>query len=913
LIRVALVTEEWPGAGPSGGIGVAFKCLAKVLASLGYSVDLYFLPRSPDFIFPKEDIVGLSNLIIVDPSKYLWNVNLPQSASYAVFQSLSQEQKKNDLVYDYIHFPDFHGLAFYTTEAKRCGMLDGRTKIVVQLHGLTRWTLECNKQMPASPEVLKTMFIEEESVANCDFVIAPSQYFREWYQSNIDSQRQIAVLANNYSTTLANRRYLPGQNFTDLVITGRHEARKGMANLYETLSMMSKNGELANLKVHFLGRLIVENNRSSLIEFARASQNWNFLWELHTDLDQQGLSQYIEELENPLIIVPSEIENSPYACIEPLEIGLQVVYSQLGGAKELLKPKKELRNFNNIPGDLKQTINHYLESGYVSYELSQDAALRMSQWDAWHRNNKAKSEAKKHSGKEKESLVSIVITHFNRPQKLLAAIYSARVQDYANTEIVVIDDGSSIETQNSDSYLEAKKLVRNIGGKFVEQENAYLGAARNTGIEESKGEYLVFLDDDDLLLPDAISRLMDACLNAKSEIAIAIPLHLEEINRSEHEFSVNPGKLKVSFLPTRGPKYLGLIENVFGTATCMFSRKILKEISGYTEIQKVGHEDFELLVKLHLKDVTSVVVPQPTFVYESKVDSMINSQSPKRNFLRSSGPILETSNMNLDLRTFLAMVSGKYADEHTQNRNNWISSITSNPTFHSLNNAQSQSEVIEALKQYYSESDNPYAIVNMILSRTKVKGKSKTNSIAFPQNRKGNQPENEFNPFLGFLMELESLDFTEIWKPYKDIMDRYLENSYLRVRCQEKLLEVLFSTKGATVNWEECVNSLKEIHASIKNTDADQFFLASLDWRIGKLDTEIRKLIVSESIRYVESYKDLKDLTDTSDEIGFFRHYVDFGLVEKRIGFSWVEKFLVQAKIDKKDLIVKINKQLKKN
>jgi glycosyltransferase involved in cell wall biosynthesis len=91
-------------------------------------------------------------------------------------------------------------------------------------------------------------------------------------------------------------------------------------------------------------------------------------------------------------------------------------------------------------------------------------------------------------------LVSVVIPVYNRSEYICEAIDSVLAQTYKNHEIIVVDDGSSNNVkQVLEPYL--GKI------KYFYQENKGLAATRNTGIKNSNGMYLAFLDDDDLFEP----------------------------------------------------------------------------------------------------------------------------------------------------------------------------------------------------------------------------------------------------------------------------------------------------------------------------------------------------------------------------------------------------------------------------
>jgi len=113
------------------------------------------------------------------------------------------------------------------------------------------------------------------------------------------------------------------------------------------------------------------------------------------------------------------------------------------------------------------------------------------------------------------ALVSVIIPCYNQAQFLNEAIESVLAQTYPHFEIVVVDDGSSDNT--------AEVAARYPGVRYLRQENAGLAAARNSGLRHSSGSYLVFLDADDRLLPNAVETNLN-CLNAHPESAFAAGL-----------------------------------------------------------------------------------------------------------------------------------------------------------------------------------------------------------------------------------------------------------------------------------------------------------------------------------------------------------------------------------------------------
>jgi glycosyltransferase involved in cell wall biosynthesis len=100
---------------------------------------------------------------------------------------------------------------------------------------------------------------------------------------------------------------------------------------------------------------------------------------------------------------------------------------------------------------------------------------------------------------DREPLFSVVIATYNRAHLLARAIISVLNQTYHNFELIIIDDGSTDNTEEvRQSYTDGRIIYHRL------QQNGGALAARNKGIDLAKGDYLTFLDDDDELLPEAL-------------------------------------------------------------------------------------------------------------------------------------------------------------------------------------------------------------------------------------------------------------------------------------------------------------------------------------------------------------------------------------------------------------------------
>lgn len=102
-------------------------------------------------------------------------------------------------------------------------------------------------------------------------------------------------------------------------------------------------------------------------------------------------------------------------------------------------------------------------------------------------------------------MITIVIPLYNKEHTIKQSICSILSQSYTDYEIIVVDDGS---TDNGKSVVEAIKDNRI---QIITQQNQGPSAARNTGVRQAKGEWLVFLDADDELCENALQHMAATC------------------------------------------------------------------------------------------------------------------------------------------------------------------------------------------------------------------------------------------------------------------------------------------------------------------------------------------------------------------------------------------------------------------
>mgnify|MGYP001040700216 CR=1 FL=1 len=123
--------------------------------------------------------------------------------------------------------------------------------------------------------------------------------------------------------------------------------------------------------------------------------------------------------------------------------------------------------------------------------------------------------------------VTVIIPVYKVERYLDACVESVVRQSYADLEILLVDDGSPDRCPAlCDAWAEKDPRI-----KVIHRENGGLSAARNSGIDAAKGEFLLFVDSDDLLEPDAVRRAVDAQRQQDADLVIFNLTYVDEANR----------------------------------------------------------------------------------------------------------------------------------------------------------------------------------------------------------------------------------------------------------------------------------------------------------------------------------------------------------------------------------------------
>ena len=190
----------------------------------------------------------------------------------------------------------------------------------------------------------------------------------------------------------------------------------------------------------------------------------------------------------------------------------------------------------------------------------------------------------------KNPKISIIVPTFNRPILLARALKSLLEQTYTNMEIIVVNDGGCDVSQMIASLQDSRIVL------LVHETNKGLPAARNTALHHATGDYIAYLDDDDIYYPNHLKIMVEA-LQQHPEYKVVCTDWINAFASFENGLPVVYKREKATF-EISWPSIL--IDNRRPIQSIMHARSCLDEI-GYFDESLKRYEDWEVWIRLRQK------------------------------------------------------------------------------------------------------------------------------------------------------------------------------------------------------------------------------------------------------------------------------------------------------------------------
>jgi O-antigen biosynthesis protein len=190
-------------------------------------------------------------------------------------------------------------------------------------------------------------------------------------------------------------------------------------------------------------------------------------------------------------------------------------------------------------------------------------------------------------------LVSVIIPTYNRYQFLKRAILSVVNQTYRQIEILIIDDGSTDDTREAvDSIKDARIKY------FCHKKNMGPVVGRNEGVNNSLGEFITFLDDDDEWMPEKISKQLEAFKGFSTLPGLVFTNGYSEY---KNDYFVERGKLSGIIYDPKADNFFPLAALIPPPSSWMIPRPVMEEVGFFDEKMRNHWDDGDYLVRLARK------------------------------------------------------------------------------------------------------------------------------------------------------------------------------------------------------------------------------------------------------------------------------------------------------------------------
>jgi glycosyltransferase involved in cell wall biosynthesis len=521
---------------------------------------------------------------------------------------------------DLLEFCDYLGEGFVTTQARVAHdpWLE-RTRLCVRLHTTAYLCSVLDGHLPDDFHTRAIFEAERYVLAHADTVIWPggdvlATYERVYGVEGLAASTRLPdAFLDEGLVTSADHGPPPETGALRLLYLGRLERRKGVQNLVRAITGLPE----PDVYLTLLGgdtdtAPLGGSLRAQLELMAAGDPRIRFV----DTVPREEVRNFIRDAH--VLVIPSLWECWPNTAREALMHNRPVLATPVGGLCEMVKPGRsgwltDDRSATAICDAIEKLaarpaeVRDMIESGSpraVFEELADPRAL-VEGYQALASRGPARPRATR-----EDPLVSIVIPYHRLESYVRETVASAAAQTHAAIEIVIVNDGS-LHSEDAVVY----ELAEEFGARIVTQVNSGLGAARNFGISQSRGRYVLPLDADDTIHPTFVARCVHA-LERDPSLAY-VTTWVEYMDPEGRAVSDVDG----GYVPFGN--WTDLIErnNVGGTCSAVLRRRLFELGFAYST-DLTSYEDWLLYLQLHRAGRYGAVIPERLIRYRLRDASM---------------------------------------------------------------------------------------------------------------------------------------------------------------------------------------------------------------------------------------------------------------------------------------------------
>ena len=401
-----------------------------------------------------------------------------------------------------------------------------------------------------------------------------------------------------------------------LLYLGRLERRKGVQNLLRALTaidgrdwrltLLGGDTETAPLGLSMRAQLELTAAGDERIAFS-------------DHVPRAELGRIVRE--HDVVVMPSLWECWPYVALEALWLGRPVIATPVGGLREIVEHGvsgwlTEDAGVEALTRTLETAIHGRDELRAAERDTRGAVAALTSEEDilgAYREllERDPRPRPRPQAAGEAPPLVSVIVPYWRMAGFVEETLRSIAAQTYPRIEVLLIHDGSFDPT---DAVLH--ELATRYPITVLSQPNAGLGAARNFGIGQARGRYVLPLDSDNMIEPTFVERCVDV-LEEDRDVAYVTAWSRYVDDQGEPLLEAAEG-----FQPLGNESDLLARNNVAGDAAAVMRRRLFDLGFSYSQ-DLTSYEDWELYLRLARAGRVGLVIPERLLLYRVRPDSMI--------------------------------------------------------------------------------------------------------------------------------------------------------------------------------------------------------------------------------------------------------------------------------------------------
>jgi O-antigen biosynthesis protein len=605
-LKICIVCSEFVGPHRNGGMGTAVTSLGLSLANHGHEVTFLYTRGSDCLNGTIEDWVRhyAARQITFVPLMAADEVDL-RAASGVAAQSYRVYRWLKSRTFDVVHFPELEGPGYYSMLAKRQGLAFRNTLLCIETHSPTAWLYEAQQLFYDGVSCLETDFMERSALGLADAVIGPSAYLLGWMQEHgwrLPERTYVQqYVLPEYVRLNAPAGKRDTRRVNEIVFFGRLEERKGLRIFCDALDILARE-KGRRFTVTFMGKSAQIGSSTGADFIKERGAAWSFRFQHLADLNEQEATAYLRQAGR-LAVMPSITDNSPNTVYECIAAQIPFIAAASGGIPELIAEEDRSGvTFAVNATALAARLREVLDAGIVPARPAVPFDENEQQWLAWHDALCGEAQgAAASAGQAAKAAVSLCIACRDHPEFLPALLDSVRTEGAGVLEVLVVDDGTAAprEVREAIEHPGSRPLPKT---QLLHTDRRGRGAAWNAAACAARGEFLLFLSDQDTLKPGCVDTLVRAARNSSAEALICCSDTLQSEGGRD--------ALVSRTIPLGAPPAAVMLNNYAGTSGAFVRKEAFDRLGGFLEDCAVNDVAWEFLNRIVRAGVNLQVVPE---------------------------------------------------------------------------------------------------------------------------------------------------------------------------------------------------------------------------------------------------------------------------------------------------------------